>query len=110
MLFLSQALHIPQVCIISKTKQLNQYHGAIAIDARGVGTNGALIALNANGTACCSGEKDSRRIRVKNGDTADCNPSASSCPSAVRESGSGAHGHRGCRAPKATHVAVAADT
>ena len=39
------------------------------MDARGVGTNGALIALNANCTACCSDEKDSRRTRVKNGDT-----------------------------------------
>ena len=34
--------------------------GAIAIDTRGVGTDGALITLNNNGTVCCSGEKDGR--------------------------------------------------
>ena len=34
--------------------------GAIAMDTRGVGTDGALIALNNNGTVCCSGEKDGR--------------------------------------------------
>ena len=45
--------------------------GDIAIDARGVGTDGALIALNTNGTVCCSGEKDGHHWHL---DYHDSNP------------------------------------
>ena len=34
--------------------------GAVAIDTRGVGNDGALMTLNNNGTVCCSGEKNGR--------------------------------------------------
>ena len=45
--------------------------GAIAVDTRGVGTDGALITLNDNGTVCCSGEKDGRDWHL---DYIDSNP------------------------------------
>ena len=45
--------------------------GDIAIDTRGVGADGALIALNTNGTVCCSGEKDNHHWHL---DYPDSNP------------------------------------
>lgn len=45
--------------------------GAIAIDTRGVGTDGALIVLHIDGTVCSSGEKDSRFWHI---DRTGCNP------------------------------------